>query len=223
VEDLRTYALALDGRKQPCAVRASNAGHLLLTGIVSAERAAHVAETLMSETFFSGWGIRTLATTEPRYGPITYHNGSIWPHDNALIALGLGEYGYKSDVHRVMASFLEASAWLEFHRLPELYSGFPRRPGQGPIEYPLACAPQAWAAGAPFLMLRACLGLSVDASRKQVVLKRPSLPEYLREIRIDGIRAGDGSVDLVVSYHQADDVSVNVAGRTGGVEVVVVK
>jgi glycogen debranching enzyme len=223
LDDLGTYALALDGRKEPCAVRASNAGHCLLAGIADDDRAKIVAETLMSEDFYSGWGIRTLATSEVRYGPITYHNGSIWPHDNSLIAAGLASYGFREDVHRIMAAFLDASAILEFHRLPELYCGFSRRPGQGPIEYPLACAPQAWASGSLFLMLRASLGLSVDASKRQIVLNRPTLPSYLKEVRLNGVRAGAGSADLVLSYHQHDDVGVNVVGRSGGVEVVVYK
>ena len=171
--ELGTYALALDGDKRPCAVRASNAGHLLMTGITDGDRAASVARMLMDDSFFSGWGIRTLATSEARYGPITYHNGSIWPHDNSLIAKGLADHGFKEGVHRIMGAFLDASESLEFHRLPELYSGFPRRRGQGPIEYPLACAPQAWAAGSVFLFLSACLGLSIDAERKQIVFTKP--------------------------------------------------
>ncbi len=223
LDDLGTYALALDGDKRPCAVRASNAGHLLMTGITNADRARSVARMLMDDPFFSGWGIRTLATSEARYGPITYHNGSVWPHDNSLIAKGLGDHGFKPSVHRIMEGFLDASESLEFHRLPELYSGFPRRAGQGPIEYPLACAPQAWAAGSVFLFLSACLGLSIDAQREQIVFAKPSLPEYLREVRLGGLRAGAGSADITVHYHDSDDVGVNVTNRTGGVEVVVFK
>ncbi|MEX2394660.1 MAG: amylo-alpha-1,6-glucosidase, partial [Actinomycetota bacterium] len=222
VPEIDMYALALDGDKRPCAVRTSNAGHLLLTGIVSDERAKLVATALTSDQLFSGWGIRTLATSETRYGPITYHNGSVWPHDNALIAQGLANYGFKKDVHRIMSALLDASGSFEFHRLPELYCGFPRRPGQGPIGYPLACAPQAWAAGSVFLLLRAALGLSVEAANKRVVLTRPSLPAFLKEVRIQGLRAGDASVDLALHHHD-DDVGVNITGRSGDVEVVVVK
>jgi glycogen debranching enzyme len=221
--ELGTYALALDGSKRPCEVRASNAGHLLLTGIVDDEPARALATTLLSDAFFSGWGIRTLATSEDRYGPITYHNGSVWPHDNSLIAQGLANHGYREPVHRIMAALLDASGVLEFHRLPELYCGFPRRPGQGPIEYPLACAPQAWAAGAVFLLLRACMGLTVDASKKQLIFTRPTLPAFLKEVTIRGLRAGEASADIVLHHHQGDDVGVNVVGRSGGVEVVVVK
>ena len=223
VPSLGTYALALDGDKRPCAVKASNAGHLLMTGIVEGDRARSVAGVLMDDAFFSGWGIRTLATSEPRYGPITYHNGSIWPHDNSLIAKGLADHGFKQSVHRIMQGFLDASESLEFHRLPELYSGFPRRAGQGPIEYPLACAPQAWASGSVFLFLSACLGLSIDAAKRQIVFTKPSLPCYLREVTLKGVRAGEGSADITVHWHQADDVGVNVTRRSGGVEVVVYK
>jgi glycogen debranching enzyme len=221
--ELQTYALALDGRKRPCAVRSSNAGHCLLAGIADEEKARAVAASLLDDPFFSGWGIRTLATSEVRYGPITYHNGSVWPHDNSLIAWGLGRYGFKDGVHRVMGAFLEASGRLEFHRLPELYCGFPRRPGQGPIEYPMACAPQAWAAGSVFLFLRAALGLEIDAAKRRIVFNRPSLPSYLREVRLTGLRAGEGSADLTLHYHHGDDVGVMVTSRSGGVEVVVVK
>jgi glycogen debranching enzyme len=223
VADLDTYALALDGEKRQCAVRASNAGHLLMTGIVSPERGRLVAEGLLSDSFFSGWGIRTLATSEARFGPITYHNGSIWPHDNSLIAKGLADHGFKDGAQRIMGAFLEASTLLEFHRLPELYCGFPRRPGQGPIEYPLACAPQAWASGSVFLFLRACLGLSIDAAKRQITFTKPTLPSFLREVRLEGLRAGAGSADVTLHYHQADDVGVNVTARSGDVEVVVFK
>lgn len=221
--ELGTYALALDGDKRPCAVRASNAGHCLMTGIADEVKAREVASGLMNDSFFSGWGIRTVATSEERYGPITYHNGSIWPHDNSLIAWGLAQHGQKEAVHKILGAFLDASGRLEFHRLPELYCGFPRRPGQGPIEYPVACAPQAWASGSVFLFLRACLGLTIDASRKQIVFTRPSLPSFLREVRLTGVRAGAGKADLVLHYHHSDDVGVQVTNRSGGVEVVVVK
>jgi glycogen debranching enzyme len=221
-DDLSTYVLALDGDKKQCAVRASNAGHCLLAEIASPERASRVATTLLSDAFYSGWGIRTLATTEPRYGPITYHNGSVWPHDNALIAYGLARYGHKEAAQRILGSLLDASTILEFQRLPELYCGFPRRPSQGPIEYPLACAPQSWAAGSVFLLLRACMGLTIDAAKKQISLIRPVLPTFLPELEIDGLRVGDASVDIRLHRHE-EDVGVNVLRREGDVEVVVIK
>jgi glycogen debranching enzyme len=194
----------------------------LTSGIADPRRAELVSSALLSDAFFSGWGVRTLATTEVRYGPITYHNGSVWPHDNALIGLGLAAYGHKVGAHRIMGALLDASTALEFHRLPELYCGFPRRPGQGPVEYPLACAPQAWAAGSVFLLLRASLGLSVDGTARRVILERPTLPSFLREVELKGLRAGDASVDLLLHSH-GEDVSVNVTRREGKVEVVAIK
>jgi glycogen debranching enzyme len=221
-DDLGMYALALDGEKRPCLVRASNAGHLLLTQIADPQRARLVVSALMSDAFSSGWGVRTLATSEVRYGPITYHNGSVWPHDNALIGQGLANYGYKAGVHEILAGLLDASEILEFHRLPELYCGFPRRPGQGPIEYPLACAPQAWAAGSIFLLLRASLGLTVEAASHRVVLHRPTLPPFLTEMHIRGLRAGDATIDLSLQRY-AGDVVTSVTKREGDVELVTVK
>jgi glycogen debranching enzyme len=221
-EEIGMYALALDGDKRPCVVRASNAGHCLLTGIASPERARLVASALMSDAFQSGWGVRTLASSEVRYGPITYHNGSVWPHDNALIGQGLANYGHKAGVHEILEGLLDASEILEFHRLPELYCGFPRRPGQGPIEYPLACAPQAWAAGSIFLLLRASLGLSVEAATRRVVLHRPTLPPFLNEMHIKGLRAGTATIDLSLQRY-AGDVVTSVTKREGDVELVTVK
>ena len=221
-DDLAMYVLALDGSKRQCAVRSSNAGHCLTSGIADPKRGDLVAAALMSDLFFTGWGIRTLGATEARYGPITYHNGSVWPHDNALVAQGLANYGHKEGVHRIMSALLDASVALELHRLPELYCGFPRRPGQGPVEYPLACAPQAWAAGSVFLLLSATLGLRIDAAQRRVILSRPALPPFLREIEILGLRAGDASVDLRLHSHQGD-VAVHVTRRDGDVEIVAVK
>lgn len=220
--ELGTYVLALDGRKQQCAVRASNAGHCLTAEIADRRRGELVSAALLSDAFFSGWGVRTLATSEVRYGPITYHNGSVWPHDNALIAQGLAHYGQKEGLHRIMAALLDASVALEFHRLPELYCGFPRRPGQGPVEYPLACAPQAWAAGSVFLLLSASLGLIVNGREGRVILSKPSLPPFLREVDLKGLRVGDASVDLHFHSYE-DDVGVAVTRREGNVEVVAVK
>jgi glycogen debranching enzyme len=156
-----------------------------------------------------------------RYGPITYHNGSVWPHDNALIANGFARYGHKDGVQAVMGGMLAASDSLELHRLPELFCGFARRPGQGPVLYPLACAPQSWAAASIFLLLRACLGIEIDAVAHQVRLAYPSLPPYLEQVHIEGLRCGSASVDLSL-HRYPEDVGVNVVRREGDVEVVTV-
>lgn len=222
LEDLGTYALALDGEKRPCRVRTSNAGHALLTGIAAPDRAARVAETLLGPELFGGWGIRTLATREVRYRPISYHNGSVWPHDNALVAMGLARYGHQEAAGRVMAALFDASLFLDLHRLPELWCGFPRRPGSGPTEYPLACAPQAWAAAAPYLLLRACLGLSVDASAGELRFVHPTLPPFLQEVRLSSVRIGKASVDLTI-HRYPEDVAVRITRRDGDVEVLTTK
>jgi glycogen debranching enzyme len=222
-EDLATYALALDGDKRPCRVRSSNAGHCLFTGIASPLHARQVTETLTSEASFSGWGIRTLAAGEVRYNPMSYHNGSIWPHDNALIAAGFARYGFKEQAAAVFSSMLEASIGFDMHRLPELFCAFPKRTGEAPTQYPVACAPQAWAAGAVFLLLESCLGLRVLASRSQVVFSNPLLPASLQRLFIRNLAVGEGQVDLLVTSHDRMDVSVEVLQREGTVEVSVLK
>jgi glycogen debranching enzyme len=221
-EDLATYALALDGRKKPCRVVTSNAGQCLFTGIASEERAKIVAQTLTSAASFSGWGIRTLASTERRYNPMSYHNGSVWPHDNALIAAGFARYGLKDAAIKVMAGLFDATLFFDIHRIPELYCGFPRRPGEGPTLYPVACSPQAWAAGAVFLCLQACLGLEVRCPSPTVVFTNTILPTFLNAMRIRGLRVGDASVDFVLTRHE-DDVGINVQRRSGRVSVVTVR
>jgi glycogen debranching enzyme len=221
-EDLGTYALALDGDKRRCSVRASNAGHCLFAGIASPEHARRVIATLLDERAFSGWGIRTLDAAEARYNPISYHNGSVWPHDNAIIAMGMARYGHKHACARVLSALYEASLHFDLRRMPELFCGFRPRPHEGPTRYPVACAPQAWAAGAVFLLLQACLGLEIDAMRSQIVLDRPILPPCLTQLTIRNLQVGTGRADLVLENH-ADDVGVHLIGRDGDVRVVITK
>lgn len=154
-EDLSTYAVALDGSKNLCRVRSSNAGHCLFAGIASPDRAARVAATLMNEESFSGWGIRTIAATESRYDPMSYHNGSIWPHDNAIIAAGFARYGLKKEATAIFQALLDASTHFKLNRMPELFGGFTREPGSGPRPYPTSCCPQTWSACAVFLLVQA--------------------------------------------------------------------
>jgi glycogen debranching enzyme len=221
-EEIGTYALALDGDKRPCRVRASNAGHCLFTGIAAPERARAVAQTLMSEAFFSGWGVRTLATSEVRYNPMSYHNGSVWPHDNALIAAGLSLYGQKHAAMRILGGLYDASCFLDLHRMPELFCGFARRPDEGPTLYPVACSPQAWAAAAVYALLQACLGVQVRDAEARVCFSHPVLPPWLREVQIHGLRVGrTGAVDVLLQRH-ARDVGVNVLRKDGDAEVSVV-
>jgi glycogen debranching enzyme len=219
--ELGTYALALDGHNRPCRVRSSNPGHCLFTGIVGPERAARVAQTLLADDSFSGWGIRTIAAGEARYNPMSYHNGSVWPHDNAIAAAGLGRYGFRDQAVRVMDAMFDLSAAVDLHRLPELICGFHRRTGEFPTLYPVACAPQSWAAGAVFMLLAACLGLDIDAPGHQVGLDNPRLPTGIEWLRIANLAVGDGSVDILLTQTQhPNDVSVTVLRRDGQIDVV---
>ena len=222
-EDLSTYAIALDGSKKPCRVRTSNAGHCLFAGVATPEHARRVATTLTDETSFSGWGIRTVASREARYNPMSYHNGSVWPHDNSLVAAGFARYGLRESAAMVLAGLLDASLFFDLHRLPELFCGFPRRPGESPTLYPVACNPQAWASGAIFLLLEACLGLSVSAPEKKLVFSKPVLPAFLPKVSIRDLKVGDARVDLLLTRHDEGDVGVNVLRRDGALEVVVLK
>jgi glycogen debranching enzyme len=221
-EDLGTYALALDGEKRPCRVRSSNAGHCLWTGIASQERARRVARTLLAPESFTGFGIRTLAASEARYNPMSYHNGSVWPHDNAIVAQGFARYGLKGEVLKVFTGLFDASIFVDLNRIPELFCGFVRRPGEGPTLYPVACAPQSWAAAAVFLLLQACLGLDIDAPQSRVRFSYPLLPEWLPSIHIMNLGVGSGSLDLLLQRF-GDNVGVNILRRDGDIEIATVK
>src|ERR1700732_2754004 len=216
-EELGTYALALDGAKQPCKVRTSNAGQLLFTGIVREDRARLVAAGLMQPNFFTGWGIRTVAHGEARYNPMSYHDGSIWPHDNALIALGLARYGLKHSVEQVFGALFDAATYMDLRRLPELFCGFQRERKRGPVLYPVACAPQAWASATPFTLLEATLGLEFDEQRGEIRLRNPRLPAFLNEVILRALGLGDSSVDLCVRRH-GDDVSLEVLRTRGQIQ-----
>jgi glycogen debranching enzyme len=221
-EDLSTYALALDGNKQPCRVRSSNAGQCLLTGIVGLERARRVARTLLAPDSYSGWGVRTVAASEARYNPMSYHNGSVWPHDNALIAAGLARHGLKTEASRILVGLYEASISLDLHRMPELFCGFGRRAGEGPTLYPVACAPQAWSAAAAFLLVQACLGLSIKAEEQRVEFRHPVLPECVPELLVRNLHVGTAAADLRLVRH-GNDVGLHVLRREGDIEIVMVK
>jgi glycogen debranching enzyme len=221
-EDLSTYALALDGDKRPCRVPTSNAGHCLFTGIARPDRARRVARTLLSPEFFSGWGVRTVAASQARYNPMGYHTGCVWPHDNALIAQGLARYGLGNKAVRLLNGLFGASLYFDLHRMPELFCGFAQEPGEGPVPYPVACAPQAWSAASVFLLLQACLGLSVNGPEGQVCFSGPCLPTSLGELRIHNLEVAGAVVDLQLVRHE-HDVGVNVLRREGDVRVTVVK
>ena len=219
---LSSYALALDGSKQPCRVKTSNAGHCLWTGIADYKHGMRTAKTLVGGDMFNGWGVRTVAASEVRYNPMAYHNGSVWPHDNALIAAGMASYGFKQGALKILSGLFDASQFLELHRLPELLCGFSRRPGEGPTLYPVACSPQTWSSVAVFLLLQSCLGLRIDAPHASLTFSQPVLPPFLEHIEIRNLRIGDATVDLSLQGH-AKDVGINILRREGRVEIVTTK
>ncbi|MFW5968201.1 MAG: glycogen debranching N-terminal domain-containing protein [Persicimonas sp.] len=221
-DDIDMFVLALDGDKEPCQVRSSNAAQCLLSGIASREQATKIAHQVAGDAFFNGWGVRTIAAGEARYNPISYHNGSVWPHDNALIAAGLSRYGFKDEVTRILTGLYDASRFFDLNRLPELFCGFERRRHQGPTRYPVACAPQAWAAGGVFTLLESVLGMYVDARKQRVVFHTPRLPVFLDQVRLCGLRVGRARLDLEMNRYKRD-VGVQILDRRGDVEVTVVK
>ncbi len=196
-EDLDFYVLGLDGRKQPLRIISSNAGHALVTGLPSAERARKVIDRLLAPDMFSGWGIRTLSEDAGYFNPMSYHNGTIWPHDNAIILRGMKRYGETAGVLRVMNSLFEAATSMDYMRLPELFCGFSRARLDYPVIYPVACSPQAWSSAAIFLMVQTMLGISADAPKGVLYVNRPVLPEWLTRVEIRGMAVGDERIDLL--------------------------
>jgi glycogen debranching enzyme len=221
-DDLSTYALALDGDKKPCRVIASNAGHALFAGIADETRARRVAETLLGTGCFSGWGVRTVARSAARYNPMSYHSGSVWPHDNALIALGLARYGLKSGVLKIFKGLFEAAGYMDLRRLPELFCGFAWRRLTAPTLYPVACAPQAWASATTFALLQACLGLGFDHGADGIRFDRPVLPDFLDDLHLREISTKDGAADVLLRRY-GTDVAVNITRRQGNVPILVLR
>jgi glycogen debranching enzyme len=195
IPQMNFYAIAVDASGGQCKVQASNAGHLLYCGVPSAERAASIIEQLLSARSASGWGIRTLAEGQARYNPMSYHNGSIWPHDTALCAAGISRYGDRAAVVRMLSEMFEAANHFSM-QLPELYCGFPRISGQGPVPYPVACLPQAWASGCVFMLLQALLGVQIEGRLAEVHIERPLLPIGIESLAIRDLPVGDARIDL---------------------------
>ena len=219
-EKLGTYVLALDGDKRPCRVRTSNAGHALLTGVALPERAGSVVRSLMGPSSFCGWGVRTVASTEARYNPMSYHNGSVWPHDNALIAAGFARYGFRHEAARIFEALFAASRYMDLRRLPELFCGFPRQRTQAPTFYPVACIPQAWAAAAPLYMLKACLGLGFDPGETQITFDEPRMPAFLDEVVFRNLSIGDDTANVAVR-RAGQQVVVDALARRGRIRVLI--
>lgn len=221
-ENLGIYAIALDGNKNRCEIKSSNAGHALFNGIAHKKHAEIMVKNFMEDAFFSGWGIRTIASSQPRYNPMSYHNGTIWPHDNSLIGYGMGRYGFKKEAARILSAMFEAASHIDLKRLPELYCGFTRRGGEGPTMYPVACDPQAWASGAVFLLIQACLGITIDAKERRITFKEPILPKVIETLTLRHIRVGGAEIDITLHNHE-HDVGITVIRKQGDVEVVTIR
>jgi glycogen debranching enzyme len=218
--EVGSYAIGLDGDKRPGSGSTSNPGHLLWSGAISAERAGRVREALMGEALFSGWGVRTLARDHPGYNPNGYHTGSVWPHDNALIGCGLRRYGFDADFDRLFGALLEASSQFADYRLPELFGGQPRAPGESPVPYPVACRPQAWAAGSIPHLLTTGLGLQPEGLSRRLRVVRPLLPTWVERLEVEGLRVAGVGVDLRFE-RSGDEVTLTDASVDGELELVV--
>lgn len=203
-KDMQTFVLALDGKKNPCRIKTSNAGQCLFTGIASSTKAARVVKTLLQPDIYCGWGIRTLSSEARRYNPMSYHNGSVWPHDTALVAAGMARYGYTEEAMKLMQGLFTACLFLDLQRLPELFCGFSFRHGEAPTAYPVACIPQAWSVAAVFLLLQSCLQISIDAPRKRITFNNPNLPDYLNQVIIRNLKVPDGIFELEFNKHEWD-------------------
>jgi putative sterol carrier protein len=238
LEDRGYFALALDGQKRKVDALTSNIGHLLWSGIVDTDKARQVADQLMGERLFSGWGVRTMATGDGGYNPIGYHVGTVWPHDNSMIAMGLRRYGFEQEAARLAQGILEAATY--FHdRLPEAFAGYERDLTRYPVEYPTACSPQAWATGAPLLLLTAVLGLEPQGSR---LASTPMLPENIQHLELTNIPGrwgreaiGASAADTIMAalggaaaeapgsmaelFERLDQRIGHVSGRTGHVSL----
>jgi glycogen debranching enzyme len=219
LEDEQYFAFALDGDKAPVRTVVSNPGHLLYCDAVEWERAEKVARRLFQPDMFSGWGIRTMSKTAKAYNPMSYHNGSVWPHDNALIAAGLKRYGFVNTTNRVATAMFDAAVHSDYMRLPELYCGFTRRTPTSPVDYPVACSPQAWAAGSPFLLLQAMLGLSAMAHQNLLTVNKPHLPRWLNYVELRNLRVGESTLTLVFR-REGEMTGFSLVSREGDVRVV---
>lgn len=194
----RTVALALDAEKRPCRVMASNAAHCLATGLLATDQAEALSERLLKEEMFTGWGLRTLSARERQYNPMSYHNGSVWPHDNAIAAWGLSCFKQREALGRLMDGFLDAAVHLNTGSLPELFCGFPRNERLGPVPYPVACHPQAWSAASVFMLVQAMLGLQVLGFEQRLVIDSPAMPARLDWIKIEDLKVGAGTISFIV-------------------------
>jgi glycogen debranching enzyme len=218
VESEQYFAMALDGDKRPVATITSNPAHGLYCGVVDPDKAAPLARRLLAPDMFSGWGVRTLSKSAVAYNPMSYHNGSIWPHDNAIIGAGLKRYGFAKATNRLATAMFEMAVTVDDMRLPELFCGFTRRSPNRPVAYPVACSPQAWAAGAPFLLLQAMLGISADAPANVLNVGKPQLPGWLNTVELHDLRVGRSTISIVFQRH-GETTGFSLLDKDGDVRV----
>jgi glycogen debranching enzyme len=219
MEDEKYFAAALDGEKRQVRSIVSNPGHGLYCDIVDADKAEHLARRLLAPDMFSGWGVRTMSKSAVSYNPMSYHNGSVWPHDNALIAAGLKRYGFVRATNRVATALFDAAIGADYMRLPELFCGFTRRSPNRPVSYPIACSPQAWAAGSPFLILQGMLGISARAHENLLTVNKPQLPVWLNTVELRGLRVGHSRITLLFR-REGEITGFSLLSREGDVRVV---
>lgn len=217
MEDEKYYALALDKEKKQIQTITSDPGHALWSGIIPIEKSKDTANKLLDEGLFSGWGIRTMSKNEKVYSPVAYHNGTVWPHDNSMIVLGLAKYGYTAHVKKLVSALFASAEQFEEHRLPELFCGYDNQQEETIVPFPVACSPQAWAAGTPFALVHALLGLQVDSHRK-VMKINPTLPEEIDWIECKGIQVGKGSIDITVKKEN-DEIVFDITNNTSGLKI----
>jgi glycogen debranching enzyme len=214
IKEFGTFALALDGKKQPMPTIVSNAGHLLWSGVPDQQQAESVAKVLLGPDMFSGWGIRTLSASHSIFNPMSYHNGSVWPHDNALIIQGLARYGLTDSALPVIKGLHDVAVHSEFGRLPELFCGMGRAVGMHPVWYPVSCSPQAWASGTFFMILQSMLGIQPEAHRSVLHIRNPKLPRFLDKLTIRNLAIGKSRVALQFARHE-DRTFANLLSVTG--------
>jgi glycogen debranching enzyme len=219
VESKKFYAIALQKDGRPAAVISSNPGQALWTGIIDDDKAEAVVDHLAAEDMFSGWGIRTLSHKEPRYNPIGYHLGTVWPHDNSIIAAGFRHYGFDEQAIRVLESIVDAGQHFEHARLPEVFGGFSQHDFAVPVRYPVACHPQAWAAGSVPFMMSSLLGLRADAFNHRLRVTRPVLPSFVSELDFRRIKIGDSTIDLHCERTSNGGLQVDVVKNSGSIKV----
>lgn len=220
LEEENFFALALDRDKRPVETVTSNPGHALWSGIIDEQKALLVGDRLLQPDMFSGWGIRTVSKSSRSYNPMSYHNGSVWPHDNALIIMGLKKYGFVEQANIIASAIFDAAIHHSYFRLPELFCGFTRRGNNYPVAYPVACCPQAWAAGSMFMILQAILGLNPDASNNTLYINRPTLPVWLNRVNLSRLKVGKSRLDI--AFHRENQTtSFTVLNKEGDLKIVI--